>query len=162
MNWISVNDRFPEDGQRVIVWNNKYGEVTLQVYNKEYQCWDSENGVIAEFGLDEECGNGVRIIEHWMLLPTKPSSDNTVQKETAPFGVGDTVWRKDLCTNEAVQTKIRSYQVAIMHDDTKCIVYHTEDDCHTVNIDGNPRSTDIFATKDECDSFPPLFDNSQD
>jgi len=77
------------------------------------------------------------------------------------FEVGDTVWHKNLVTNEAIQTKIRFYQAMIMSDGSKCVLYHTEDEAPIVNIIGKPRNTNVFATKEECDSYPP-YDQSQD
>lgn len=73
------------------------------------------------------------------------------------FEVGDTVWHKDLLTNKAIQTKIKSYQAMITSNNEKCIIYHTEDQCPIVNILGKPKNTDVFATKEECDKFPPYF-----
>ncbi len=73
------------------------------------------------------------------------------------FEVGDVVWRKDLITNEAKKTKIRGYQAMVQGSEkgeSKCVLYHTEDCYPTVNIEGKPSNTDLFATKEECDSFP--------
>lgn len=75
------------------------------------------------------------------------------------FEVGDTVWHKDLITNEAKKTKIRGYQAIVQggeNGENKCVLYHTEDCCPIVNIEGKPSNTDLFATKEECDSFPPF------
>ncbi len=70
------------------------------------------------------------------------------------FEVGSTVWHKNLVTNEAIQTKIVDYQAIINSDGSKCILYHTEDECPIVNIIGRPSNTNVFATKEECDSWP--------
>ena len=75
------------------------------------------------------------------------------------FEVGDTVWYKNLVTNEAIQTKISSYQAIINSDGGSCVIYHTEDQCPIVNIIGKPGNTNAFATKEECDSYPPYVIN---
>ncbi len=72
-----------------------------------------------------------------------------------PFKVGDVVWRKNRVTNKAIQTKIESYKAIVMPDGSKCVLYVTEDQTPVVNIIGKPKNTDVFATKEECDSFPP-------
>ena len=72
-----------------------------------------------------------------------------------PFEAGDVVWHKNLVTNEAIQTKVVSYQAIINSDDSKCVLYHTEDETPIVNIIGRPKCSDLFATKEECDSWPP-------
>lgn len=71
------------------------------------------------------------------------------------FEVGDVVWHKNLVTNEAIQTKIKLYQAIINSDGSSCVIYHTEDQNHIVNIIGKPSNTNVFATKEECDSYPP-------
>jgi len=73
MDWISVKERMPNDGERVLVWNNKQGEPTLQVYNKDYECWDTEDGDDFDFQVGAVCGNGEKIVEYWMPLPEKPN-----------------------------------------------------------------------------------------
>ena len=75
------------------------------------------------------------------------------------FEVGDTVWHKNLVTNEAIQTKIRSYQAIINSDGGSCVIYHTEDQCPIVNVIGKPDNANVCATKEECDSYPPYVIN---
>lgn len=72
-----------------------------------------------------------------------------------PFKVGDVVWRKNRVTNEAIQTTIESYKAIVMSDGSKCILYITADQTPVMNIIGKPMNTDVFATKEECDSYPP-------
>lgn len=72
-----------------------------------------------------------------------------------PFKVGDVVWRKNRVTNKAIQTTIESYDVRVFEDGSVCILYITADHTPVVNILGKPQNTDVFATKEECDSFPP-------
>lgn len=70
--WINIKDAQPEDGQRVLTWNNKFCEERIQVFNKEYQCWDTEDADDFEYALGEALNNGKLIIEHWQPLPGKP------------------------------------------------------------------------------------------
>lgn len=73
------------------------------------------------------------------------------------FNIGDKVWHKNLVTNEAVQTTIKSYMGYISADKDKeasCVMYHCEDGDIIVNIEGKPAKTNVFATKEECDSWP--------
>jgi hypothetical protein len=71
------------------------------------------------------------------------------------FEIGDVVWHKNLATNEAVQTKVKSYRAIIVSDGSKCVIYDTEDGFPIMNIIGEHKSSDLFATKEECDSYPP-------
>lgn len=64
--WLDINEIKPDDGQRVLTWNNKYNESLIQVYNEEYRCWDTEDGDEFEFDTDTD------IIQYWMPLPFKP------------------------------------------------------------------------------------------
>lgn len=70
------------------------------------------------------------------------------------FKVGDVVWHKNLVTNEAIKTKVSRFQAMIFDDGSKCVLYHTEDGYPIVNIIGKPSNTNVFATKEECDSYP--------
>ena len=70
------------------------------------------------------------------------------------FSVGDIAWCKNLVTNEAYKTKILSYQAIIDSSGSKCVIYHCEEGTH-VNVNGKPKNTNLFKTKEECDSFPP-------
>lgn len=71
-----------------------------------------------------------------------------------PFEVNDVVWRKNLVTNEAIQATVEYYTVTFNSDGNKCILYQLSDKSLNLNIIGKPRNTDIFATKEECDSYP--------
>ena len=64
--WNDIDEVKPEDGQRVLTWNDRFKEVRIQVFNGYYQCWDAEDGDDCEYGLDEG------IIKYWMPLPKKP------------------------------------------------------------------------------------------
>ena len=77
------------------------------------------------------------------------------EKINIEFKVNDVVWHKNLVTNEAMKTKIKWYKGVVCSDGSKCVIYHTEDGTIAVNIEGRPNNTNIFATKEECDSYPP-------
>ena len=64
--WKNINEEQPHDGERVLTWNKKFCEVRIQVFNEEYECWDTEDGDDFEFKLDDQ------IIKYWMSLPNKP------------------------------------------------------------------------------------------
>lgn len=70
--WINIKDQHPEDGQRVLTWNNKFCEERIQVFNKEYQCWDTEDADDFEFELGTTLHGGQLVIEYWQPLPGKP------------------------------------------------------------------------------------------
>jgi hypothetical protein len=70
------------------------------------------------------------------------------------FKVGDVVWHKNLVTNEAIKTKVSRFQAMIFDDGGKCVLYHLEDGSPVVNVVGRPCNTNVFATKEECDSYP--------
>jgi hypothetical protein len=70
--WVDINVRYPDDGQRVLTWNNRYGEVRTQVFNMEYECWDTEDGDDFEFKLNATTKDGTLIVRYWQPLPKKP------------------------------------------------------------------------------------------
>ncbi len=70
--WLDINDTKPDDGQRVLTWNNKFCESRIQVYNEECQCWDTEDGDDIEFTLDATTKSGNPIIQYWQPLPKRP------------------------------------------------------------------------------------------
>lgn len=70
--WIDIKETQPEDGQRVLTWNNKFHETRIQAFNEEYQCWDTEDGDDIEFKLEDTMKNGTPIISYWQPLPKKP------------------------------------------------------------------------------------------
>ena len=71
------------------------------------------------------------------------------------FVPGDTVWHKNLATNKAMETKVKSYQAIIYSDGGAGILYHLEDETPTFVIPGVVSNTGLFATKEECDAQPP-------
>lgn len=66
--WININEKHPNDNERVLTWNNKFKEARIQVFNEYYQCWDTEDGDDSEYGLDDG------IIQYWMPLPKNPQT----------------------------------------------------------------------------------------
>ena len=72
------------------------------------------------------------------------------------FVPGDTVWHKNLVTNEAIQTTVESVRPMVWEDGSACIVYVTEDMTPIAHVVGRPKSSNcLFASKEECDSYPP-------
>ena len=65
MNWKDIKEEKPKDDQRVLVWNDLHCQVTRQVWNNDYQCWDTEDGDDYEFDM-ENC-------PYWMELPEEPT-----------------------------------------------------------------------------------------
>jgi len=83
--WISVEDRLPEIGERVLVlgWSNTDYRYDSSVYNNDNEAnqyivvWDCENAAtVDEIDDGAFCGNYQYIyidnITHWMKLPEKP------------------------------------------------------------------------------------------
>lgn len=73
--WLDINESKPDDGQRVLTWNTKFHEVRIQVFNEEYQCWDTEDGDDIEFKLDATMKDGTQIIRYWQPLPKRPQEN---------------------------------------------------------------------------------------
>ena len=59
MDWISVKDRLPINGESVLVWNYKKEETYLAEY---------EDGMFYEYGRPLNVENTT----HWMPLPEQP------------------------------------------------------------------------------------------
>lgn len=81
MEWIDIKETHPEDGQRVLTWNTKFGEARIQVFNKECHCWDMEDGDDIEFSLDATKKDGTLIIRYWQPLPEKPQYIEYIEKK---------------------------------------------------------------------------------
>lgn len=64
MEWKKLSIEEPKDNERVLVWDSKYKECTIRVFNKEYNCWDTEDGD------DYFCE--LSGYEFWMRLPEEP------------------------------------------------------------------------------------------
>lgn len=77
-----------------------------------------------------------------------------IQDIEIPFAVGDVVWRKNLFTNESIQTTVKQFTAMISSDGSKCIMYFTGDNTTAINVVGRPSAGSLFATKEECDAFP--------
>lgn len=74
-NWLDIRKDKPEDGQRILTWNNYYNEPRIQVYNEEYQCWDTEDGDDFEYQIDDH-----KYIIYWQPLPGKPNPSTDMEK----------------------------------------------------------------------------------
>lgn len=61
MQWKNINEEKPNDSQRVLVCDKRFGEVRILTYNDYYKCWDTEDGD------DYDCK--LNSIEWWMPLP---------------------------------------------------------------------------------------------
>lgn len=68
MGWISIDERKPKHGERVLVWNNRYDEAEITSYNEYHKCWDINFDPL----LNEACDDGRKAVEYWMPLPEKP------------------------------------------------------------------------------------------
>lgn len=64
MEWISVNDRLPEDGQKVITTKN--GVFEIQRYEKRRNGWISQNNWFWSMAM----------VSHWMPLPEPPKKED--------------------------------------------------------------------------------------
>jgi hypothetical protein len=85
MNWINVDKKLPKDGERVLVWNNKFREAQIQTYNEFYKCWDSDDGDDYDFDLDSIYMDDIKIVEYWMPLPEKPIGETNITNNEMPF-----------------------------------------------------------------------------
>ena len=60
--WISVNDKLPEDGESVLTYKN--GNVDVQVYEKNRNGWIQGNWFWS-----------MATVTHWMPLPEPPKGE---------------------------------------------------------------------------------------
>lgn len=75
-DWINIQYQKPEDGERVLTWDNYFNEPRIQVFNETYQCWDTEDGDDFEYSLNDTLSDGKTLrIEFWMKLPKKPDKN---------------------------------------------------------------------------------------
>lgn len=58
---FTLAEKEPEPDERVMVRCNAWSEWHPQVFNKEYNCWDTEDGDDYDFDLDET--------DRWFRLP---------------------------------------------------------------------------------------------
>lgn len=67
MNWISVNDKLPEEGQCVLIYQNNPWEkdYNILVLKYEYGAFRDVDYEDKEYGIYE-------LVTHWMPLPKKP------------------------------------------------------------------------------------------
>jgi len=64
MEWKKLSIEEPKDNERVLVWDSGLKECTIRVFNKHYNCWDTEDGD------DYDCE--LSSYEFWMRLPEEP------------------------------------------------------------------------------------------
>lgn len=73
-NLLDITRIQPFDGERVLVWDNYYGEFRILTYNENEKCWDTEDGDDFEFSvgdvLPQEPYN-LRV-QYWTELPEEP------------------------------------------------------------------------------------------
>lgn len=50
---FTLAEQEPRQDERVMVWNEKFKEWHPQWFNKEYKCWDTEDGDDFDFDLNE-------------------------------------------------------------------------------------------------------------
>lgn len=53
MNWKNIKESSPNDGERVLVWDECWQDGRILTYNEDYQCWDTDDGDDFEMSLDE-------------------------------------------------------------------------------------------------------------
>lgn len=71
-NWISVNDRLPEDDDRVLVWENKtYQRVLPPEYG--YCIFAHYDGKWLDENMSDYNNNSDWTVTHWMPLPPPPT-----------------------------------------------------------------------------------------
>ena len=58
---FTLAEKEPEPDERVMVMCKDWSEWHPQVFNKEYKCWDTEDGDDYDFDLDET--------DRWFRLP---------------------------------------------------------------------------------------------
>ena len=76
MEWINIKNKHPNDGERVLTWDNYFNEQKINIFNETYQCWDTEDGDDFEYELDATLSDGqTLIIPFWMPLPKKPDKN---------------------------------------------------------------------------------------
>jgi len=73
-NWLDITKEQPKDGERVLVWDNYYGEHEIMTYNEDLKCWDDEYGDEFEVELDAVLPQepDTLRVKFWMHLPEEP------------------------------------------------------------------------------------------
>lgn len=79
-DWISVNDRLPEEGRAVWLCNPNHGIVfvgCLCDFGDDGWCWGASNGTtyIKDGRIVAECDADDYDITHWMPLPEPPEQE---------------------------------------------------------------------------------------
>ena len=71
MKWISVKDRLPEEGRKVVAAG--HGGAAVCYFNKGWELADGVDVLGADGRYSVECDF---IATHWMPLPEPPEADN--------------------------------------------------------------------------------------
>lgn len=58
---FTLAEQEPRQDERVMVWNEKFKEWDPQVFNKECECWDQEDG--------DDYERDLQPTDHWFRLP---------------------------------------------------------------------------------------------
>lgn len=77
MEWISVNDRLPDDGQEVLIYTN--GDVVQAYLSDDY--WkgsynvtsNMNDGYVSDRRISKR-GTNFDFVTHWMPLPEPPTN----------------------------------------------------------------------------------------
>lgn len=59
-----LSEQEPNQDERVMVWKEKWKDWCPQCFNKEYDCWDTEDGDDYECDLNPD--------DLWFRMPKKP------------------------------------------------------------------------------------------
>ncbi len=61
-----LEDKEPEQDERVMVWDEHLKQWSPQCYNKEYDCWDTEDG--------DDYAREFNPQDIWFSLPSNPNN----------------------------------------------------------------------------------------
>ena len=74
MEWISVEDRLPEDKFKKYLVKKENGELIPSFFMPDKMIWISWYGRKTSYWMDIDSGKLVHDVTHWMLLP-KPQNE---------------------------------------------------------------------------------------
>ena len=58
---FTLAEQEPKQYERVMVWNEKFKQWIPQVFNKDYECWDEEDG--------DDYSRKIQLTDRWFRLP---------------------------------------------------------------------------------------------
>ncbi len=132
MNWVKTSERLPDrvpgasySQVPCLVWDTKFKEVRILVFNHDHECWDDEDGD------DYECD--IERCSHWMPLPQGPDKAPEGRKEvivgsTKIHGVTRATHPQEIVDRETQYEKgwiTKSISMAIERDANELIEYDT-------------------------------------